>query len=275
MGLKELPPFLFASIRIGLSALPLVFFLPKPKTPWRYLLGFGIFNFVLQFGLLFTGIHLGLSPGLASLVLQVQVFFSMALAFLFFKDRPGIFKIFGSLISFIGLGIVALHVDGDATLIGFVLTLLAALSWASANVFTKKVNAQSPLALVAWGNLIALPFMAAVSFFVEGPAIISSSILNISWPTVGAVAFVVYLSTHVGYGLWGYLLKTYPTSAVVPFTLLIPVVGFLSSAVFLSEDMAPWKLWASFFIMAGLIFNLFEKRIKNILRHQRLKKSLQ
>jgi len=31
-------------------------------------------------------------------------------------------------------------------------------------MFIKKVNAESPLALVVWGNLIALPFMA-VAFF--------------------------------------------------------------------------------------------------------------
>lgn len=273
VGLQELPPFLFAAIRFGLSALPLVFFLPRPKTPFKNLLGFGLFNFVLQFGLLFTGIHLGLSPGLASLVLQVQVFFSMALAFMLFKDKPGFFKVFGSLISFIGIGIVAIHVDGAATLVGFILMILAALSWALGNVFTKKINAESPLALVVWGNLIALPFMVAVSFFMEGPAVISGAVLHISWPTVGAVAFVVYLSTHVGYGLWGYLLKTYPTSAVVPYTLLIPVVGFLSSAAFLAEDLNPWKLWASFFIIAGLAFTLFEKRIKNLKYNIKFKKS--
>lgn len=262
VGLKELPPFLFAAIRFGLSALPLVFFLPRPKTPFKNLLGFGIFNFVLQFGLLFTGIHLGLSPGLSSLVLQVQIFFSMGLAFILFKDKPGFLKIAGSLISFIGIGIVAINVDGDATLVGFILTILAALSWALGNIFTKKVNAESPLALVVWGNLIALPFMIAISFYMEGSVVLSSSLQNISWPTVGAVAFVVYMSTHLGYGLWGLLLKTYPTSAVVPFTLLIPVIGFLSSAALLGEDLTSWKIWASLFILSGLVFPLFENKIK-------------
>lgn len=266
IGLKELPPFLFAAIRFGLSALPLVFFLPRPKTSFINLLGFGIFNFVLQFGLLFTGIYMGLSPGLSSLVLQVQIFFSMTLAFILFKDKPGFLKVLGSLISFIGIGIVAMNVDGKATLIGFILTILAALSWALGNVFTKKVNAASPLALVVWGNLIALPFMIAISFYMEGPAVISSSLLHISWPTIGAVAFVVYMSTHLGYGLWGYLLKTYPTSTVVPFTLLIPVIGFLSSAAFLGEELYSWKIWASLFIMSGLVFSLFENKIKKAFR---------
>ena len=265
VGLKELPPFLFCTMRFLLSALPFVFFMPKPKAPAKYIIAFGFFNFALQFGLLFSGIHLGLSPGLASLVLQVQVFFSMGLAFFFFGERPGLLKVLGALVSFVGIGIVAAHVGGDVTLIGLTLTVLAALAWASGNMFTKKVNAESPLALVVWGNLIALPFMAVASFLIEGPAKISSSIQNISWIGVGAIAYVVYFSTHIGYGIWGSLLKKYPTSTVVPFTLLIPVVGFLSSALFLNESLASWKLWASFFIMGGLFFNLFEKKLVKFL----------
>ena len=272
LGLKELPPFLFCTIRFALSALPFVFFLPRPKAPILYIIGFGLFNFALQFGLLFSGIHLGLSPGLASLIMQVQVFFSIGLAFLFFKEKPNWFKIIGSLVSFAGIGIVATHVGGDVTLIGLILTLLASLAWASGNMFTKKINAGSPLSLVVWGNLIALPFMAGASYFIDGTTAITHSLEHISWTAIAAIAYVVYISTHLGYGIWGLLIKMYPTSTVVPFTLLIPVVGFLSSALFLNEQLTDWKLWASFFIMGGLIFNLFEKKILSLMNIIKSKK---
>jgi O-acetylserine/cysteine efflux transporter len=266
IGLKSLPPFLLCAIRFGLSALPWVFFLPRPKGSLILVVLFGLFNFAMQFGLMFTGIHLGLSPGLASLVLQVQVFFSIGLAFLFFQDRPSTFKILGSLISFIGIGIVGINVGGGATFLGLMLMLLAALSWSAGNMFTKKINSQSPLALVVWGNLFAFPFMATVSFFFDGPQVIISSLQNASWATVAAVCYIVYISTHVGYGAWGFLMKTYSTSAVVPFTLLIPVVGFLSSAFFLGEELLSWKLLASLFIIGGLVFGLLEKQVRGVLR---------
>lgn len=272
LGLKELPPFLFCTIRFALSALPFVFFLPRPKAPILYIIGFGLFNFAMQFGLLFSGIKLGLSPGLASLVMQVQVFFSIGLAFLFFNEKPDWFKILGSLVSFVGIAIVAAHVGGDVTLIGLVLTLLASLAWASGNMFTKKINAGSPLSLVVWGNLIALPLMATASYFIDGKTVITLSLENISWTAIAAIAYVVYVSTHLGYGIWGSLIKMYPTSAVVPYTLLIPVVGFLSSALFLNEHLTDWKLWASFFIMGGLIFNLFEKKILSLMNSIKSKK---
>ena len=114
VGLEEFPPFLLCAIRFGLAAFPWVFILPRPKAPLKYIIGYGLFTFALQFGFLFSGIYLGLSPGLASLILQIQVFFSIGLALLFFKDQPSLWKICGSLISFIGIGIVVL---GDAVLL--------------------------------------------------------------------------------------------------------------------------------------------------------------
>ncbi|HEY1010190.1 MAG TPA: EamA family transporter [Daejeonella sp.] len=269
IGLKTLPPFLLSAIRFGLSALPWIFFLPRPKGPLKLIIGYGLFNFAMQFGLMFTGIHLGVSPGLASLVLQVQVFFSMGLSFLFFQDRPTAFKIAGSLISFLGIGIVAVNVDQGSTFIGLIMLLLAAFSWSAGNMFTKKVNSESPLALVVWGNLFAFPVMAAVSLFYDGPAVILSSLQSSSWVTLGAVLYIVYISTHVGYGAWSFLIKSYSTSAVVPFTLMIPVVGFLSSALYLGEELPSWKLLASLFIIGGLVFGLLEKQIYGLVKELR------
>jgi O-acetylserine/cysteine efflux transporter len=265
IGLKTFPPFLLSALRFGLSALPWVFFMPRPKGSVKLIVYYGLFNFALQFGFIFTGIHLGISPGLASLVLQIQVFFSMGLAFLFFHDRPSPFKIAGSLISFIGIGIVGYHVDGGSTFLGLILMLLAALSWAAGNMFTKKIHSESPLALVVWGNLAAFPVMALVSYVFEGPEVILSSIQNISWPAIGAVLYIVYFSTHIGYGAWGFLMKSYSTSVVVPFTLLVPVVGFMSSSIYLGEEIQSWKILASLFILGGLVFGLLEKQVRGLI----------
>lgn len=266
IGLKSFPPFLLSAIRFGLSALPWVFFIPRPKGPVMLVVYYGLFNFAIQFGFIFTGIHLGLSPGLASLVLQVQIFFSIALAYLLLQDRPSLFKIIGSLISFIGIGIVAFNLDGDSNFLGLILMLFAAFSWSVGNLFTKKINAQSPLALVVWGNMVAFPVMIIISLVFEGPIVVLSSIQNVSWAAIAAVFYIVYMSTHIGYGAWGFLIKSYSTSAVVPFTLLIPVVGFVSSAIYLGEDLTWWKLLASFFILSGLIFGLLEKQTKSLIR---------
>ncbi|HEY6144344.1 MAG TPA: EamA family transporter [Flavobacterium sp.] len=266
VGLKGFPPFLLCTLRFGFTAFPWVFILPRPKAPLMHIIGYGVFTFALQFGFLFCGIYLGLSPGLSSLMIQVQVFFSIGLAVLFFQDKPTAWKIYGSLISFIGIGIVGAHVNGGSSFLGLLLVLLAALSWSLGNMFTKKVDTQSPVSLVAWGNLAAFPFMAAFSFLMEGPDLILTSLQNVSWATIGAIFYIVYFSSLIGYSAWGFLLNSYPTATIVPFTLLIPVVGFFGSIVFLGEELTSWKLLAAFFVMAGLVFNLLEKQIQEQLR---------
>ncbi|HYX36514.1 MAG TPA: EamA family transporter [Oligoflexus sp.] len=262
VGLNGFPPLLLGAVRFALAAFPWVFFLPRPQAPFKFIFGYGLFTFTLQFAFLFSGIHLGLPPGLSSLVLQVQAFFSMGLAALFFHDRPSLWKIFGALISFFGIGIVAAHMGGSTSFLGLGLTLIAAFCWASGNMFSKKVDARSSLSLVVWGSLVAFPIMTALSIFMEGPALIQASFQNVSFPTVGAVLYLVYLSTHLGYSAWGFLLNTYPTAVVVPFTLLVPVFGFLGSALFLGEELPQWKIVASLFVMVGLAFNLLEKQIR-------------
>ena len=147
---------------------------------------------------------------------------------------------------------------------GLILMLFAAFSWAAGNMFTKKIHSQSPLALVIWGNLAAFPLMLFISLFFEGPVLILSSLQNVSWAAIGAVFYIVYFSTHIGYGAWGFLMKTYSTSVVVPFTIMVPVVGFLSSALYLGEELPYWKLLASLFILGGLIFGLLEKQVRGV-----------
>lgn len=212
----------------------------------------------------YTGLHLGLSPGLASLVLQVQVFFSMGMAAVVFHDRPSKWKIIGALIAFAGLAVVAIHVGAVTTLIGFILTLFSAMAWAVGNMFSKKVASESSLALVAWGNLVAFPFMMVISLCLEGPESIVTSFAHINAETIISIMYIVYMSTTVGYGMWGFLLNSYSTTVVVPYTLLVPVVGLISSALVLGEEMPLWKIIACIIIMAGLVFNQLEKQVREI-----------
>lgn len=271
-SLRDLPPILLCAVRFTLTALPWVFFLPKPKAPFKLILGYGIFTFAIQFGLLFGGIYLGLPAGLSSLIIQVQVFFSMGLAALYFGDIPSIWKLFGALVSFIGIGIVASHVDGNTTFTGLLITVVSALCWSIGNIFSKKIATESPVALVAWGSLVAAPVMLIVSLFFDGPDLIVTSLENISLNTIISIIYIVYISSFVGYGIWGFLLNSYPTAVITPFTLLVPVVGLVSAAFFLGEELTPWKLLACLFVMAGLVFNLLEKQIRVLISKKTLSK---
>ncbi len=262
VALRELPPLLLCAVRFIFVAFPAVFFLPRPAVPLRSLLLYGLTMFGLHFGFVFLGMHLGLSAGLASLVLQFQVFVTLALAAFVLKERILPVQIAGALVAGLGFVVVGLHTGGDVTLAGLICVLLGATSWGFANFTSKRLGKVNPLALVVWGSLVVPIPMGLASLVFEGPALIVQSLTHLHVATVLSVAFIVYASTLVAYSLWSWLLSHHPASTVSPFALLVPVFGLLSSAVLLGEPLPAWKLQAAALVVAGLALNLFGARIR-------------
>lgn len=263
IGLHGLPPILFTALRFLFAALPLVFFVKRPQVSWRLLAGYALFQFALQFTLLFGGIQLGFPPGLASLLIQLQAFFTIGLAVLVLGERVLGLQIAGALIAFSGMAFVGTHLDAKASAIGFAMVVAAGLSWGLGNVCTKRIGKVDALALVAWGALLAAPPLLLASIVIEGPAAIAASLSHLGWRSVGAVLFQSYPTTILGFGIWSILMSKYPAATVAPFTLLVPVTGMLSAALVLDEPLQWWKAAAAFMVLCGLALNQASARFSN------------
>lgn len=261
IGLQGLPPILFTALRFGCAALPLVFFVRRPAVPFRLLAAYGLFQFALQFTLLFSGIQLGFPPGLASLVIQLQAFFTIGLAVATLGERPHAAQFLGALIALGGMALVAVHLDAKPTVIGFAMVVAGGLCWSVANIVTKKMGPTNALAVVAWGSLIALPPLVIASLALEGVAAWSTAFAHFSWVTGAAVLFQSYPNTILGFGIWSMLMRRYPAAAVAPFTLLVPVSGMVSAAIVLGEPLQWWKLAAGALVLCGLALNQFGPRL--------------
>lgn len=260
IGLQDLPPLLFTALRFLFAALPLVFFVPRPQADWRLVAAYGMLQFALQFALLFFGIRLGLPAGLASLVIQLQAFFTIGLAVLVLGERPRVSQLLGALVALSGMAVVAINLEGKATLIGFVLVVLGGVCWAMANIVTKKMGPVSALSLVVWGALIATPPLVAASWLVEGAGAWAEAAQRLRWQTVGAVLFQSYPNTLLGFGVWSLLMRKYAAATIAPFTLLVPVAGMLSAAIVLAEPLQWWKAVAGLLVLGGLALNQFGAR---------------
>ncbi|HYC41783.1 MAG TPA: EamA family transporter [Noviherbaspirillum sp.] len=263
LGLQGLPPILFTALRFACAALPMAFFIRRPAVPLRLLAGYAAFQFALQFTLLFSGMQAGFPPGLASLVVQLQAFFTIGLAVVVLGERPHLPQIAGALIAFTGMGLVAMHIEARATLIGFLMVIAAGFSWGVGNIFTKRIGKVDALALVVWGSLLAAPPLLLASLALEGPGAISAALLGMNWLSVGAVLFQAYPTTILGFGIWAMLMRKYPTATVAPFTLLVPVAGMLSAAWVLGEPLQWWKIAAGLLVLSGLALNQFGGRMLN------------
>jgi len=260
-GLEEISPLLLCALRFLFASVPAVFFIKLPNAPFKIVALYGLVMFALQFAFLFVGMHAGMTTGMASLLIQVQVFFSMFFAVIFLGEQPNIGQIIGALVSFMGIGLVAMHFDSDISLAGFIFILAAAATWGIGNLITKKIKNANMIGLIVWGSFVAFVPMFFFSLIFEGPASFVSSYQHLTWRGVGSLFYIVFASTWVGYGVWNWLIARYPVGMIVPFTLLVPVVGILSSVLVLGEPFQPWKLLAGLLVISGLCINLLGSRL--------------
>ena len=259
-GLDELAPFTFALLRFTLVALPLVFILPKPAARWRSIIAYGWCIAVGQFGLLFWAMQANISAGLASLIIQMQVFFTIILSAALLREAIKPQQIVSLGICFAGLLTIALFTDGHTTLLGIGVTLLAALSWSAGNLIAKQAGEIDYLAFIAWSSLFALPPLALLAVYFDGLDGVVQGVTSASWQAWLVVLWQSIGNTMIGYGLWNMLLSRYPASSVTPWGLMIPVFGMSASALMLSEPMPWWKLLAICLILLGLLLNMLSSR---------------
>tara|TARA_A100000171_G_scaffold14749_1_gene13159 strand:+ start:378 stop:1268 length:891 start_codon:yes stop_codon:yes gene_type:complete len=261
LGLGEMPPILLSSLRFAFAALPAVFFLPKPKCHWKYVVGFGVVLGCIKFSLLFLGMDLGLSAGISSLVLQLQAFFSVILGFFVLGEKIGPHRIVAMVVAFCGVGVLLLVSDGSITAIGLTLVIAAAAAWGVANIIMKQAGPIKMLSFVVWASLVPPIPLAILSFLTEDRASLALFTDQISWIGVGSVLYLAYPVTLLGFAIWGRLLSTLPVGLVAPFSLLVPIVGMATSALVLGEDFGPIKIVSAILVMTGLLINVFGARL--------------
>ena len=269
ISLASFPPFLFAALRYIFALLPMVFFVSKPKVPWTNLCIYGMAVGIGQFGVLYYAINGHISPGLASLVIQTQVFFTIGFAMFFAKEKLRLYQVVAVIVAMIGLGIIAVHTDATTTVLGLALVVVAGFSWGVANTTSRRAGSINMFSYVIWASIFAIPPLLAISWFFEGGwEVMSTSMASASMAAWTAVLWQAWGNTLFGYAAWGWLLSKHPAALVAPAPLLVPIFGMGASAFFLSEPLPAWKMLAAGMVIAGLLVNLFWPTIKGQIRKQ-------
>jgi O-acetylserine/cysteine efflux transporter len=238
----------------------LIFFVRRPAVSWRILAGYGVAIGVGQFGMLFIAINGYIAAGLASLIVQSQVVFTIAMAMMTSGERLKPLQYGALALAIGGVAVIAGHTGGEVTIVGIALVLGAAFGWSLGNMAQRAAGKVDMLGFITWSSLFAVPPLAGLALWFEGwPAI--ETALQATTPAIWvAVAWQAVGNTLFGYGAWGWLLARYPATSVAPTSLLVPVFGMASTALFLGEPLPPWKLVAAALIIGGLALNLLATR---------------
>jgi O-acetylserine/cysteine efflux transporter len=261
VGLDDFPPLLLSALRYTLAALPVLALRGGASVPWRWVLAVGVAIGVVKFSLLFVGMDVGMPAGLASLVLQVQAFFTLAFAAVLLGERLRATQIAGLALAASGLALVAGGLDGAATPAGFALVVAAAAAWGVGNVAIKRAAPSDPLRFMTWMCLVPPVPMFALSLAFEGPGEVGDALAGIDLGGVGAVAYIAFAATTVGWGLWAYLMRAYSASTVAPFSLLVPVFGLGFAALLLGEPLTVRVVVAAALVVSGVFLTQRAPRI--------------
>ena len=232
-GLNEFPPLFLMGLRFSLASLVLVWFVTIPRGQLRQIFWISFVGSTLQYGMTFTGLSM-LDASLAIIIIHLEVPFSVLLAAIILKDKPGIQRILGMLISFAGIVLIAGQPSLRGQLSAILLTAAGAMMWAVGQVMVKRLkNPPSGFALTAWIGVFSGPQMILGSFIFEDSQL--ESLSNASWIGWGVILYLALIMTVLGYGIWYRVLSRNPVSKVMPVMLLLPVFTIASSMFFLGE----------------------------------------
>ena len=258
-GMHDVPPLLFVSIRFVVVLLPAIFLVRRPDAPWRTVLGVGVFMSLGQFGFLYVSMHAGMSPGLAALVLQAQVIFTIVIAAGWLGEVPTVMQIGGVILGSAGLVVVAVGRGGSVPLTALVLCVLGALSWGIGNVISRASGVKGGLSLTVWSALVVPAPLLALSLVLDGPEVVGQALVGMGWEALASTLYTACLSSLVGYAIFNSLLSRYPSSAVVPWVLLAPVVAMASAWWLLDQHPNPAETAGGLLLLVGALIALSSK----------------
>ncbi|MDF9817048.1 EamA family transporter [Streptomyces sp. SPB162] len=260
VGLQAFPPLLFSALRFLLAALPAVFFVGRPQVPWRWVIAVGVVLGIMKFSLLFVGMHVGLPPGIASLVLQGQAVFTMLFAFALLRERPRRMQIVGMLIAATGILLVALESGEGWPIAGFLLVVGAGACWGLSNIAMRKASPPDMFRFMVWVSVIPPLPLALLSLPLEGVGRDLDALRHIGFSGVAAALYVAWMATLFGYAAWGYLMRTYDATTVAPFSLFVPVFGILTAWIYQGERVTSTTVFASALVVVGILVGMLRPR---------------
>ncbi len=266
LGVNDIDPLVLTALRFSCAVLPLIFFIKRPNVAWRYLIAYGLSFGVGVWGLTTLSIDVGMSVGMASLLLDMSVVSGLLIGWWLLDETITKNKLLGAALAIIGLLLIVWDTDGAISVQGLILVLAASAFWSVNGLILKKANTRSVFAFNIWGMAFAPLPLLLIALTFHGSDAITNLPQQFSGWTLFSVLFQAYPTTLFGYWLWNKMIMKYSLSSVAPMTLLVPVFGILGGYWFYDESISLLEIVAAIFILMGLFVSqmTLPKVIKNM-----------
>lgn len=250
-----MPPLLFAGFRAFVGGVLLFLLILKRwhllrfKENWLFYIISATLNITFYLGIQTVGLNM-LPGGLFSVLVYFQPVLLGLLSWWFLKENMNLLKILGLILGFIGIFFVS--VDGltiHLSVLGVILALATALSWAIGVVYVKK----NKLRIDAYWMVVMQLIIGGASLLIAGG--FTESITDIVWN--GDLIFTLVWGSTLGMPIAQFiyykLMNEGEASKVGAFTFLVPILSVIVSSIFLGEAIT-FKLFIGMMLVGGSIY---------------------
>ena len=277
-ALHDFTPFQLGAARYVFAVFPLILFIKRPQMDVKWLVLYGLFQGVGQFGFVFVALKVGMTAALASVLMQTQVFFTALFGFVLLGERPSRSLQIGLLLAAAGLSCFAMNYVAPqantsslntpaTTLFGLIFCVAGASMWAASNIVVRKAQQSlkkdssfDAVAFLVWSSLMPiLPFIG-LTLLLDAEAT-RWRWLAAPWSSWLSIAFLGWVATITAYALWTGLLKRHAANRVAPFSLGVPIVGLTAGVVILGEQITSWQWGGIGLVVAALLTVMFGPRV--------------
>ena len=260
-ALREIPPFLFSALRMGLLALLLLAFLrPPPREQWPRLAAVALLNGALHFGTSLWALRMAGDLSSPAIVMQSYIPMSVLLAWWLLGERFAWRTGTAIAISFAGvlvLGFDPLVLDRPESL---AMMLFSAFLIALGTVLMRGLRGIDALGMQAWTAVLGVGPLLAISALIEpgGFAALPDASL-VAW---SAVAYSAVFASIIGHSLFFRLVQRHPVVQVAPYLLLTPVFAVALGIAVWGDRPGP-KLWiGGAMVLGGVLMVALRARSK-------------
>lgn len=265
-GVKSVAPIWMGALRIGTATLLMVAVAvfrgtmsPPPRRDLPIVVSMALFRLAAVTVLVFSALEL-VSAGRSSVVVWTSSLWTVPIAAIFLGERMTRARWLGLSLGIVG--VLALFEpwgfdwSDSGVAIGHALLVLAAITNAATAVHIRAHRwTIAPLDSMPWQLTAATTILVILGFAVEGPPVID-------W-TPQLVLVVLYqglLATGIAFWVQLVILRNLSAVSTNLTLMAVPVVGVVSSALILDEDVTTSLLLGLILVILGVAVNLLSDR---------------
>lgn len=256
-ALDFMEPFTFVALRNGLGALCLLPFIYKKGsfrfsgiTNINYAI-IGVFQTFAMFSLIIYGMKF-VTAGKTSVVLYTMPVWTSIFLHFFLNERLTVRKWYGVVLGFLGIlcimGWDTISKQNMEIIFGEILILLAAISWAIANIWNrKKLSRDHPFIVNGYQLTIGAVMLVALSLSTEG-------FFNVNWTSysVFIILFTGVIASAINFSIWFHLINKIDINVTTFSSLLVPVCGLIFDWAILGTRFDIGLIVGGIFILMGI-----------------------